>query len=85
MTWYQAYVGGSDGHFTSHRAYACHTDEQAVEWTKQLLDQRPAELRCGERLVSRLTRSDDRRAKPYRCADRAPSTPERSAVGEQLG
>ena len=60
---YQAYFVGSDGQFTSHRSFACYTDEQAVEWTKQLMDQRPAELRCGERLVKRLSPPDDTRAK----------------------
>ena len=54
MIKYQAYFEGPAGHFTNHRAFACYTDEQAVEWTKQLMDQRPAELRCGERLVRRI-------------------------------
>lgn len=63
MVRYQAYFMGADGHFTSHRAFACFTDEQAVEWTKQLMDRQPAELRCGERLVRRLSPPDDRGAR----------------------
>ncbi len=64
MVKYQAYFAGSDGGFTHYRAFACYTDEQAIEWTKQLMDQRPAELRCGARVVKRLSPPDDRQTKP---------------------
>jgi hypothetical protein len=53
---YQAYFVGPDGRFASHRVFACYTDEQAIEWTKQLMDpERPAELRCGARVIKRLS------------------------------
>jgi hypothetical protein len=56
---YQAYFVGPDGRFTSHRAFACYTDEQAIEWTKQLMDpERPAVLQCGTRVVKRLSPRD---------------------------
>jgi len=45
MVKYQAYFVGPDGRFASQRVFACYTDEQAIEWTKQLMDpERPAEL-----------------------------------------
>jgi hypothetical protein len=57
---YQAYFAGPDGRVTSHRAFACYTDEQAIEWTKQLMDpERPAVLQCGARVVKRLSPPDD--------------------------
>ena len=60
MVKYQAYFVGPDGRFASHRVFACFTDEQAIEWTKQLMDPaRPAELRCGARIIKRLTPSND--------------------------
>jgi hypothetical protein len=59
---YQAYFVGADGQFTLRRAFACYTDEQAIEWTKQLMDERPAELRCGSRVVKRLSPPDDKQS-----------------------
>ena len=60
MVKYQAYFVGQDGRFASHRVFACYTDEHAIEWTKQLKDpERPAELRCGERFITRLPPSND--------------------------
>jgi hypothetical protein len=65
MVRYLAYFVGPDGRFASHRAFACYTDEQAIEWTKQLMDpERPAELRCGARVITRL--SPPTRTKPIR-------------------
>jgi hypothetical protein len=55
MIRYQAYFADIDGQFTSYRAFACYSDEQAVEWTKQLMDQGAAELRCGDRVVMHLS------------------------------
>jgi hypothetical protein len=56
---YLAYFVDLDGRFTSHRAFACYTDEQAIEWTKQLMDpERPAVLQCGARVVKRLSPRD---------------------------
>ena len=54
MSDYRAYVIGPDGHFASSRSFACDSDEYAVEWAKQLLENRPIELWSGERLVKRL-------------------------------
>ena len=38
MVKYQAYFAGPDGRFASHRVFACYTDEQAIEWRRQLMD-----------------------------------------------
>ena len=65
MVKYQAYFVGPDGRFTSHQAFACYTDEQAIEWTKQLMDpERPAVLRSGARIVKRLSPPDDDQTNP---------------------
>ena len=63
MVKYQAYFADADGEFTNYRAFACYSDEQAIEWTKQLMDQRPAELRSGARVVRRLYPPDNRQTK----------------------
>ena len=64
MVKYQAYFVDPDVRVTSHRAFACYTDEQAIEWTKQLMDpERPAVLRCGARVVKRLPPPDDEQTK----------------------
>ena len=55
MTRYQAYFIGWDGQFMHYRAFACGTDEHAVEWAKQLMDQWPVELWSGARMVKRLS------------------------------
>ena len=65
MAKYQAYFADADGGFTYYRAFACNTDEQAIEWTKQLMDQRPTELWCGARVVKRLDPPDDRLTPHY--------------------
>ena len=56
MTRYQAYFIGWDGQFMHYRAFACDTDEHAVEWAKQLMDQWPVELWSGARMVRRLSK-----------------------------
>jgi len=64
MVKYQAFFVGPDGRLVSHRTFACYTDEQAIEWTRQLMDpERPAELRCGARVVKRLSPSEGEEAK----------------------
>jgi hypothetical protein len=55
MTDYRTYVIGEDGHFASSRGFVCDTDDHAIEWAKQLLDDQPIELWRGEQLVKRLS------------------------------
>jgi len=54
MAKYRAHVIGADGQFETSRAFAYDTDENAIEWAKQMADQQPAELWSGKRLVERL-------------------------------
>jgi len=64
VTRYQAYFIGWDGQFMHYCAFACGTDEHAVEWAKQLMDQWPVELWSGARMVKRLSppvKSSDKR------------------------
>jgi hypothetical protein len=55
MTDYRTYIIGADGHFASSRGFVCDTDDHAIEWAKQLLDDQPVELWSGERLVKCLS------------------------------
>ena len=65
MVKYQAFFVGPEGRFISQRTFACYTDEQAIEWTRQLMDpERPAELRCGARVVTRIAPPEDEETKP---------------------
>ena len=60
MTKYQAYFVGSDGQVMHRRVFACYTDEEAIEWAKQLMDPWAVELWSGERMVKRLFPPDDK-------------------------
>jgi hypothetical protein len=51
---YRAYFVNSDGHFERFRAFVCDTDENAIVWAKQLMDQQPVELWSGTRMVTSL-------------------------------
>jgi hypothetical protein len=51
---YRAFKIGPDGHFAASRAFVCDSDEEAIEWAKQLQEDRPVELWSGDRLVKRL-------------------------------
>jgi hypothetical protein len=55
MTDYRTCIIGSDGGSASSRRFVCDTDDHAIEWAKQLLDDQPVELWQGERLVKRLS------------------------------
>jgi hypothetical protein len=59
---YRAFVIGADGHFQNFRALVCDTDESAIAWAEQLLEDRPIELWSGARLVKRLSPRDNRKA-----------------------
>jgi hypothetical protein len=59
MTYYRAYVIGQDGHCSSlPRAFFCDTDENAIVWARQLLDDQIIELWSGACLVKRLIPSE---------------------------
>jgi hypothetical protein len=55
MTDYRAFKIGPDGHFAASRAFVCDSDEHAIEWAKQLQEDRPIELWSNDRLVKRLS------------------------------
>jgi hypothetical protein len=57
MTDYRVLKIGLDGHVEASRAFVCDSDEHAIEWAKQLQEDRPVELWSGERLVKRLSTS----------------------------
>jgi hypothetical protein len=55
MSDYRVFKIGLDGHVEASRAFVCDSDEHAIEWAKQLQEDRPAELWNGDRLVKRLS------------------------------
>jgi hypothetical protein len=48
---YRAYNMDGEGHFTSFRAYSADSDEDAIEWAKQMMEGRAIEIWSGTRLV----------------------------------
>jgi hypothetical protein len=58
MADYRAFVVGADGHFQSFRGFMCDTDERAIVWAEQLLEELPIEFWSGVRLVKRLSPRD---------------------------
>ena len=62
MADYRAFFVGVDGHFQGFRALVCDTDENAVIWAEQLLEDQPIELWSGPRLVKRLSPRENRGA-----------------------
>lgn len=55
MADYRVFFVGSDGHVDGSRAFVCDTDDNAIVWAEQLLEDQPIELWTGARLVKRLT------------------------------
>jgi hypothetical protein len=55
MAEYRVYVIGPDGHFATSRNFVRESDEQAIEWAKQMLEKQPLELWTGERMVKNFT------------------------------
>jgi hypothetical protein len=48
MAHYRAFVVGADGHFqTLRRTFECDTEENAIVWAEQLLEEHPIELWSG--------------------------------------
>ena len=58
MAEYRACVVGDDGQFTSSRVFVCDGDEHATVWAKQMNDGHDVELWSGERLVTRLRKTE---------------------------
>jgi hypothetical protein len=54
MADYRAFKLGPDGHVAASRAFVCDSDEHAIEWAKQMQEDRPIELWSGDRLVNLL-------------------------------
>jgi hypothetical protein len=54
MTDYRVFMVGMDGHIVGSRGFVCDTDEHAITWTKQMIEDQPIELWSGERFVTRL-------------------------------
>ena len=54
MADYRAFFVGADGQFDGYRAFVCDTDDDAIVWAEQLLEDQPIELWTGARLVKRL-------------------------------
>lgn len=51
---YRAFIVGDDGRITASRAFTCANDDDAIVWTKQLMDGNDMELWSGERFVIKL-------------------------------
>jgi hypothetical protein len=51
---YRACTVGDDGDFIRFRAFVCSNDEDAIVWTKHLLDGNPIELWNGQRFIVRV-------------------------------
>ncbi len=69
MADYRAYIVGPSGTFVGSRNFACDTDEHAVEWAKQLLEDRPIELWSNSRMVSSLSPVQRRKAVSHEIKD----------------
>jgi hypothetical protein len=68
MTDYRIITLSPDGP-SNARHFTCDNDEDAVVWAEQQLDQRPLELRAGERLVKRLSPNNPNRAVTFKISD----------------
>ena len=51
---YRAFTVGHDGHVTASRAFVCANDEDAIVWTKQLVDGYDVELWSGDRFIIKI-------------------------------
>jgi hypothetical protein len=54
MQHYRAYTVGKDGNVIRFRTFLCSNDEDAIVWTKQLLDGFPIELWNDKRFILRV-------------------------------
>lgn len=59
MAEYRTCLLGPNGNLKSSRAFVCDTDENAIEWAKQLAGKQPAEL---WRKIDRLSAPDEKQA-----------------------
>ena len=55
MSSYRTLVVGKNGPVEKSRTFVCDNDTNAVIWAKQLLEQQPIDLWCGDRLVQRIS------------------------------
>jgi len=60
MSYYRAYIIGRDGHFQSAVKLDSADDHAAIESAKQLVNDYDVELWQQDRLVTKLTTSDDK-------------------------
>ena len=51
---YRAFTVGEDGHIDGGRNYKRATDQDAIVWARQWLENKPIEIWNGERFVKRL-------------------------------
>lgn len=54
MTNYRTLTIDRAGKPSRHRSFFCDTDDDAIVWAKQSLDEAPVELWSGARFVARL-------------------------------
>ena len=62
MTEYRLYTVESDGHFIGSRTFTADSDDDAVVWAKQQIEDHSVELWSGPRLVRRLDPAEKRDA-----------------------
>ena len=63
MTEYRLYTVESDGRFIGSRTFTADSDDDAVVWAKQQIEDHSVELWSGPRLVRRLDLAEKRAAK----------------------
>ena len=62
MTEYRLYTVENDGHFIGSRTFTADSDDDAVVWAKQQIEDHSVELWSGPRLVRRLDPAEKRDA-----------------------
>jgi hypothetical protein len=62
MTEYRLYTVENDGHFTGSRTFTAASDDDAVVWAKQQIEDHSVELWSDTRLVTRLDPPEKRAA-----------------------
>jgi hypothetical protein len=63
MTEYRLYTVENDGHFIGSRTFTADSDDDAVVWAKQQIEDHSVELWSGPRLLRRLDPAEKRAAK----------------------